>query len=59
MPTRAYKKVQYAYGYPGKNGHVSDQTEHTFCEIYSSKNLTSYQFFWVDLEISEQIQTFL
>ena len=25
--SRAYKKVQY--GYPGKNGQVSDQTERT------------------------------
>ena len=33
LPTRAYKKVQY--GFPGKNGQVSDQIERTQCEIFS------------------------
>ena len=34
MTTPAYKKVQY--GYHGKNCLVSDHTERTLCEIYSS-----------------------
>ena len=35
LTNRAYKKVQY--GYHGKNCLVSDHTERTLCEIYSTK----------------------
>ena len=34
LPVRAFKKVNY--GYCGKNGQVSDLTERTYSEIYSS-----------------------